>query len=148
MDIFEVNLPKPPIGNKIFLAQDHGLYILEKGPALWRAMANTHMGNGSISVYDGLPDENGLFSKAAIVTKAKFVDGQLISNSEELIPKKPLELGGRIILDGRMIFNANPPILGMWMFDGYCENGLTLVLHDAGSRGLSPCVTITWVPKL
>jgi len=105
-----VDLPQPPVGNKIFCAQDHGIYVLESGPATFRAMANTHQGNGSISVVDG------------VVTP-----------------------GGQV--QGRLLFNANPPILGMWMFDGGCHNGLVLVLEgSAVMSGLSPCVTITWMP--
>ena len=122
LPIYHIDLPKPPIGNKIFLAQQHGVYVLERGPCSWRAMANTHMGNGSITVYDGVPDERGLFP----------------------VNEKTLDL----IRNGRPVFNANPPILGMWMFDGGMYHGLTLILPGGHMAGVSPCVTITWAPLI
>lgn len=109
--IHEITLTFPKMGSKIFCAQEHGVYILEHGPGAWRAMANTHMGNGSIAVYDGLPDQNGSMYKA------------------------------------KKLFSACPPILGMWMFDAGFDEALTLVLEGMSSNaGLSPCVSIAWVP--
>lgn len=119
-DIFDISdLPDPPIGNKMWLAEKHGIYVLERGPATFRALANTRQGNGSIYVYDGIPDENGHFP--------------LGTQKHDLIK------------NGRKVFNASPPILGMWMFDGGCYIGCTLVLEGSyANPGLSPCVSITW----
>lgn len=119
--IYHVDLPRPPIGNKIFCAQSAGFYILEHGTCTWRALANTHQGTGSITVYDGIPDENGYFPKDT----------------------KSVEL----MQNGRLIFNANPPILGMWMFDGGMYHGLTLAIEGV-LNNISPCCTITWMPEL
>lgn len=120
-EVYQVDLPDPPIGNKIFLAERHGIYVLEKKACAFRALANTRQGNGSIFVYDGIPDENGHFAPGTIKHD--------------------------IIKNGRKVFNASPPILGMWMFDGGLHYGCTLVLEGSyANPGLAPCVTITWAP--
>ena len=121
--VYNVNLPDPTIGNKMWLAEKHGIYVLERGPCTLRSIANTRQGNGSIFVYDGVPDETGHFPSDV---------------------KKVLELAK----NGRKVFNASPPILGMWMFDGGLYHGCTLVLQgsnfDPANKGLPPCVAITW----
>jgi hypothetical protein len=116
--VYQVNLPKPPIGNKIFCAQGAGFYVLERKPATWRSCANTHQGTGSITVYDGIPDEDGHF------------------HNEPGVPE--------YMKNGRLVFNANPPILGMWMFDGGMYHGLTLGIEGV-MNNISPCLTITWM---
>jgi hypothetical protein len=130
LPVYRIVLPTPPIGNKIFCAQGAGIYILEEGPGTWRAMANTHQGTGSLSVYDGIPNKNGQFKQD--------------------IPKAVLRDDGIMELhcdfDGRQLFLANPGILGMWMFDAGVKYGLTFVIK--GTMGnVSPCVTITWMPQ-
>lgn len=118
--VHQINLKQPPIGNKMFCAQQHAYYVLEKGPTTLRALANTHMGSGSIVIYDGVPDENGFFPDN--VQKHTLAD-----------------------FEGRIVFNANPPVMGMWMFDGGLHYGCTLALLP-GTAGVSPCVAITWMP--
>jgi len=79
--IHEINLPQPPIGNKIFCAQESGIYVLERGACTWRGMANTRIGNGSLSVYDGLPTPEGqltgklLFNSCPAILGMYMFDG-------------------------------------------------------------------------
>jgi hypothetical protein len=54
-----IDIPQPKIGNKIMCIQDSGIYVLERGPCSLRGMINTRIGNGAISGYDALPDDNG-----------------------------------------------------------------------------------------
>jgi hypothetical protein len=119
LPVYKVNLPNPPIGNKIICLQRPGRFVLEDGPCTWRAMANTHQGTGAVSVYNGVPDESGNFPEAG----------------------KDLEE-----FNGRQVFNANPAILGMWMFDGGMSHGLTLEVKGVWN-GVAPCLTITWMPE-
>lgn len=109
MEVNHLDLPVPKIGNKIFCVENHGTYVFERDACTWRAMANTRTGNGTISMYDGVPEPNGSIHKL------------------------------------RKVFRAS--ILGMWMFDGGCDNGLTLVCEGSGvMTGGGPCVTVTWMP--
>jgi hypothetical protein len=110
MPIFNLEIQQPKLGNKICCIEQHGTYVLERGACSLRGMANTRIGNGAISIYDCLPEE----------------DGRIPSNA-------------------KLIFNACPPILGMYMFDGGCDLGLTVVLHGSGGmNNLPPCITFTW----
>jgi hypothetical protein len=59
LPVHYIDLPQPPIGNKGFCMQEIGIYVLERGHCTWRGMANTRIGNGSLSVYDTLPNEDG-----------------------------------------------------------------------------------------
>lgn len=120
LPIFHVDLPLPPIGNKIYYASQAGFYILEKGPCVWQAMANTHQGTGNIKVFNGVPNENGHFEN----------------------PVETIDL----VKNGRLVFNANPPVLGMWMFAGGLDHGLTLEISGV-LNNISPSITITWMPK-
>jgi hypothetical protein len=120
----EINLPTPPIGNKILCVHKHGIYVLEKGPTIWRALANTHVGTGGVAVYDGVPDKNGFFNDVDI---------------DEADPAYATS-------NGRLLFYANPSVMGMWMLDGGCLHGLTLI--TAGDcEAVAPFVTITWLPQ-
>lgn len=119
LPIFHIDLPKPRIGNKISYFSQTGMYVLEKGPVTWRAMANTHQGTGNITVYDGVPNDKGHF------------------------PNEPAVV--ELIKNGRIVFNANPPILGMWMFDGGLYHGLTIVI-EGGLANITPSITVTWAP--
>jgi len=59
LPVYNIELPLPPIGNKIFCAQEIGMYILERGPCTIRSVINTRIGNGALSFYDAVPDESG-----------------------------------------------------------------------------------------
>jgi hypothetical protein len=117
-----IKLPQPPIGNKIFCTTQQGVFVLEKGPTIWRALANTHVGTGSVNVYDGIPDENGHFPDANI----RMDDPRYATSN------------------GRLLFHANPSVMGMWMLDGGCHHGLTVI--SSGESNVSAVLTITWLP--
>lgn len=121
LPVFDIDLPQPPIGNKIYYASQAGFYILEKGPCVWQAMANTHQGTGCIKVFNGVPNAKGHFENPP----------------DEIV----------LIKNGRLVFNANPPILGMWMFAAGMDRGLTLEISGV-LNNISPSITITWMPKV
>ncbi len=121
--VTHVILPDPPIGSKIACFRKFGIYVLERGPGLWRALSCTHAGSGVVSIYDGIPDEQGFFEE------------------ENLTAENP-RYGQE---NGRVIHYANPSIMGMWMYDGGFQHGLTMKIagqHEA----VAPVVTLTWIP--
>lgn len=61
LNLFQIELETPPIGNKILCAHQYGIYILEVGPCIWRGLACTHAGSGSVDIYDGVADARGFF---------------------------------------------------------------------------------------
>lgn len=132
--ILNVEIERPPAGNKIFCIQEHGIYILERGPVEWRGMCNTHMGSGTVSIHDGVPDERGFFPDGTEMYKIQEVkdnDGNVIA------------LKATASHNGRTIFSAQPAVMGMWMFNAGLLHGLTLVMQG-GTQGVAPCVAITW----
>lgn len=52
-------LPMPPIGGKIWLLEQKGQFLLERGPGTIRTVACTSAGSGTLLLIDGVPDENG-----------------------------------------------------------------------------------------
>lgn len=85
LPVHDVDLPLPPIGNKIFCAQEIGIYVLEKGACTVRSIVNTRIGNGALSFYDALPDSNGrlpdhaklVFSSSPPILGCNMLDGGL-----------------------------------------------------------------------
>lgn len=134
-----VNLPEPPIGNKIFLIRERGMYVLEQGPTLFRAMACTHAGSGGLAVYDGIPDKEGFFpDKKPVWELPENPTPEQLEEAE----KKAREF--EWAFNGREVYYAHPACMGMWMLDGGLQHGLTIVssgLHI----GTSPVVSITWM---
>lgn len=59
LPVHDVDLPLPPIGNKIFCAQEVGMYVLERQPCTLRSVVNTRVGNGALSFYDAVPGPDG-----------------------------------------------------------------------------------------
>lgn len=124
LPVYEVKLPKPPIGNKIFYTHEVGMFLLERGPAVWRCMSNTHIGSGVITVVDGVPDDNGFFPDQDV----HFTDVERYAKA-----------------NGKIIFQSNPAVMGMWMEDGFCWNGLTIILRGE-HKAVMPCVSVCWLP--
>jgi hypothetical protein len=72
-DVTYVNRPMPKMGNKIECIENHGTYVLEQGPGTWRSLAVTRTGNGTISMYLGLPEPNGSTHKLRKVFRASVM---------------------------------------------------------------------------
>lgn len=111
LPFFKIELPQPPLGNKILCAHQYGIYVLETGPCIWRGLACTHAGTGSVDIYDGIADARGFFP-----------DGK-----------------------GRLLYKATPSVMGMWMFDAGCHDGLTMIIGGDISP-VSPFLSVTWLP--
>jgi hypothetical protein len=62
----EIDLPTPPMGAKCFLLEGKGLFLLQRGPCVLRAIACTHAGSGSLIAYDGMPDDEGFFPEEIV----------------------------------------------------------------------------------
>lgn len=83
--VYDIDLPLPPIGNKIFCAQEIGMYILEKGACTVRSIVNTRIGNGGLSFYDAVPDASGrlpdgaklIFNSSPPILGCNMLDGGL-----------------------------------------------------------------------
>lgn len=53
---------------------------------------------------------------------------------------------GEMPADGwRLIYKANPPVMGSWMLDGGFSKGLT-VRHYGGQESTPTIATLVWVP--
>lgn len=102
---------------------EHGIYILEKGPAILQGIMCTHAGAGSFAIYDGIPGENGHFPDEHI---------------------RPGEKGYETA-NGRLLYIASPAIMGMWMAGGGAQHGLTLI-STAQTQSSAPFVITTWMP--
>jgi hypothetical protein len=108
----------PLIGGKIWCCHEKGLWVLEPGPAVFRTVAVTHNGSGGLTVYDGVPDENGSFPD--------YDPEDADSN-------------------GSVIFEQPAATLGSWMLDGGCNHGLT-VLAAGGTEGAPAFASFVWMP--
>lgn len=61
LDLYHIELEQPIVGNKLLCAHKYGIYILEKGPGVWKGLACTHAGTGNVNIYDGIADARGFF---------------------------------------------------------------------------------------
>lgn len=85
LPVHNIDLPLPPIGNKIFCAQEVGMYVLERGACTIRSVVNTRIGNGALSFYDALPDDKGqlpfdaklIFTSCPAILGCNMLDGGL-----------------------------------------------------------------------
>lgn len=125
----QVTLSYPTIGSKCWLLQKKGIYVLERGPGVLRGIACTHAGSGTLSVIDGLPDEHGFFHEQEELAATQ---GFSPETSE---------------FNGRVLFHANPAVMGMWMLDGGFKYGLTLIA-EGGTEAAAVIATFTWLPYL
>jgi hypothetical protein len=73
MEVNHINRPMPKMGNKIECIEDHGIYVLQDSPGTWRSLAVTRTGNGTISMYLGLPEPNGSTHKLRKVFRASVM---------------------------------------------------------------------------
>jgi hypothetical protein len=129
LPLYHIDLPQPRAGNKIFCTQQHGVFILEKGPTIWRCMSNTHSGTGGIYIYDGVPLDDPTKPGYGF-----FPDDDIPENDPRYATA-----------NGRLVFAAMPAVLGMWMEDGGLQHGLTLVMVGENAS-VAPCVSICWLP--
>jgi hypothetical protein len=115
--------PLPPIGGKVWLLQEKGIFILEEGAGSLITIACTHAGSGSLHVIDGIPDENGFFP--------------------ELVPD--MAPADAAVAPGVEFYRANPNVMGSWMLNGGFIHGLT-VMALGGFQQVAPVATIVWMP--
>jgi hypothetical protein len=129
LPLYHIDLAQPKAGNKIFCTQQHGIFILEKGPTIWRCMSNTHSGTGGIYIYDGVPLDD------------PDKPGYGFFPDDNIQPNDP-RYG---TANGRCVFAAMPAVLGMWMEDAGLHHGLTLVMIG-DNPAVAPCISICWLP--
>lgn len=96
----KVNLPTPEMGNKIWLLQQKGVYILEEGPGMLAGISSTYAGGVTLEIYDGIPDADGFFPKPASTEGA---------------------------YNGRSIWRSHPLYMGMNQLNGGFHHGLTVI---------------------
>ena len=111
-------LAMPPLGGKCWLLEGKGQFLLERGPGTLRTIACTHAGSGTMLLFDGVPGEDGLFPQ-----------------EQEPGPNA----------DGRLLYKANPAVMGSWMLDAGFQHGLT-VRATGGQPGTPAIASIVWVP--
>jgi hypothetical protein len=111
------------MGAKAYLLKKGGIYVLEPGPGALQAIAVSHAGTGGMTIYDGVPDEEGNFPDAAMPETDK----------------------GYYARNGREVWSASPILMGMWMLNAGLFHGLT-VKYWAGQHSVSSRMTLAWVP--
>jgi hypothetical protein len=119
--IVNVELPTPPMGGKIWLLEEKGIFVLERCAGTLRTIAMTHAGSGAVYAYDGIPDDYGYFSDPPSETDPAFWTR-----------------------NGRPIYRANPAVMGSWMCDGGFYNGLTIIAAG-GTESACAIASIVWV---
>lgn len=138
IDIYDcTNIQTPPIGGKVFLIQRKGLFVFERGPATLRTIAIPHAGSGGLQVYDGVPNDEGLFPQEDMPEFILPGDGadpsQAVQNEE--YPNR----------NGRLLFKQNPIVMGSWMMDAGCIHGLS-IRALGGTDGTPAMATVVWMP--
>ena len=117
--IKRVNLPAPKLGGKVWHFNAPGIYLLEQGAGTFRTMACTHGGSGTITIIDGVPNEDG-----------NFEDDDRRRSEDSF--------------NGRVFYRAHPVAMGSWMLDAGFYYGLTLLIHCSSS--VAPMGTVVWMP--
>lgn len=131
-----IRVKKPLIGNKVYLIKERGLFVLEEGACSIRGMACTHAGSGGIVVYDGVPRTDGHFE----APPEELFKVDLYETEEQRAQALKDWEDNR---DGREIYYAHPAVMGMWMLDGGCNHGLT-IMSSGEHSATPPVLTITW----
>ncbi len=131
-----IYIPQPPIGNKIHLILQRGLFVLERGEGVWLGMSCTHAGSGGVVVYDGVPNDDGFFPEPP----ARPMD--------TAPPEEWLEYYKAMgCYNGRPLSYAHPASMGMHIFSGGFWHGLT-VKAVGEMEATASILTFTWlVPK-
>jgi hypothetical protein len=131
-----IYVPDPPIGNKVVCLRERGIFVLERGPAIWRGMCCTHAGSGGVIVVDGVPDAEGFFPEPPKVISTDITDPAELQ-------KAMSEAWG---YNGREIYYAHPACMGMWMLDAGVMHGLTIISFGEVAQS-APVITATWARK-
>ncbi len=134
----EIELPMPPMGGKCWVLAKKGQFLLQRGPGMLVTVNCTHAGSGTLEIFDGIPDDEGLFSERKLVFKDKGevkVPGIRASEDDK-------NFGLR---NGRSLKRANPVVMGAWMSNAGFFHGLT-VRHLGGQSGVPAVAAIVWMP--
>jgi len=157
-----IYIKEPPIGNKIHLICERGLFVLERGPTLWLGLSCTHAGSGGIVVYDGVPDEEGFFPEPPAAPQLFNVAGDLIQRFDRGISYRDAK-GNHIDIEeaqqafinhamamssrnGRRVAYANPAAMGMWIYSAGLHHGLT-VEAVGEMQGTASIMSFTWLKQ-
>ena len=132
-----LNLPRPPIGNKVLLIKERGMFVLERGPAALMCLAVTHAGSGGIVAYDGVPDKHGQFPTP---TEELF---QVDLYSDETARRQAL-IDWESQKNGREIYYAMPAVLQCWSLQAGCAHGIT-ILSSGELTCTPPVLTVVWM---
>lgn len=146
--VTHIDLPVPRIGSKIWLLQEWGVYCLERCAGVLRTDACTHGGAGAVHIFDGIPEDSGMFDERRPVP-AEDLD-EFVRDICRLEPDTTAEDArarvARSAYNGRPIYTANPAVMGSWMMDGGFYHGLTLSALG-GHESIVPFASIVWMPR-
>lgn len=129
-----IELPDPKIGSKGYLINRKGRFLFEDEPSVLRTLACTGAGAGGFTVYDGIPNQHGFFPQSeqdAYLANGRWKYDKRWSEEDDL-------------RNGRIIFKANPAILGSWMFDVQAHHGLN-VFAEGGNESALTFATVSWM---
>lgn len=128
---------QPMIGAKCFCVVEKGMYVLEEGPGMLQMWLCTAAGSGGVFIYDGIPNEDGLFEPI----------GDVRGQAEGL---KHALATGENDHNGRLIYGAVPPIMQPWAMNAGFNYGLVLEITGNDPRipseGARTVGTVTWQP--
>ena len=68
--VYEVSIPKPPFGSSCYLIEEKGVYQFFRGEGALIAVSCTHVGVGTVEIYDGLTTSDGSIIGGPLVYKA------------------------------------------------------------------------------
>ncbi len=125
---------QPRIGGKYYSVTEKGMWVLEEGPGMLQMWLCTAAGSGGVFIYDGVPNDEGLFEPIGDVPGRE--EGLKIANAT-----------GRHDYNGRLIYSATPPIMQPWAMNAGFSHGLTLEITgndprmpSEGARTVGTCV--------
>lgn len=140
-----VEIPSPQMGGKVWLLEDKGLFVLERGPGVLRTIACTHAGSGSLMAIDGVPDANGFFPDENMEEpQMPNLNGVEPARAESIM-QGYLNVRSRFeCRNGRPFYRATPIVMGSWMLDGGFTHGLT-IRAEGGTISASAIASIVWM---
>lgn len=144
-----IDLPVPLIGSKIWLLDKAGMFVLERGAGLIRTDACTHAGAGTVLMFDGIPDERGFFDEHKPIPETDMAElvRNMLRADASLDEERARTRIKKSAFNGRVIYKANPTVMGSWMLDGGFYHGLTIEA-SGGHEMVAPFASIVWMPRV
>ena len=123
MKFQRIIIPKPKTGASGWLLDRKGGFILHEGFVVFRGLACTHAGSGTLEIIDGIPDEHGFFPDSDILGDIRH-------------PRYGCA-------NGRVIYKSPASVMGMWTLNVGLHHGLC-VFASGPSDSVGTVATFIW----